>query len=95
MRRKRVFDAFVNRDAEEIVRWRHDDRHALVSADRVLLDLDTGLPGAVRCKRNQLDGVDLERGAQDTRLGLLRHCEGGDERGWIIVERSQEAQRGR
>jgi hypothetical protein len=91
VRRQSIFDAFVNRDGEEIVRRRDDDRHALGRADRALLDLDGGLVGAVRLERDQLDGVDIERRAQDAGLGLLRDCEGGDERGRIVVERPQEA----
>ena len=91
MRGKRIFDAFVNRDGEEIVGRRDHDRHALVRADRALLDLDVGLAGPVRLECNQLDGVDIERHAEDAGLGLLWHCEGGDERGWIVFERPQEA----
>ena len=87
VRRERIFNAFVNRDGEEIVRRGDDDRHALGRADGALLDLDTSLAGTVRLERDQLGGVDGERRAQDTGLGLLRHREGGDERGRIVFGR--------
>jgi hypothetical protein len=48
-------------------------------------DLDGGFVGAVRLERDQLDGVDIERRAQDAGLGLLRHCEGGNQRGRIVL----------
>ena len=47
----------------------------------------SSLAGTVRLERDQLDGVDGERRAQDTGLGLLRHREGGDERGRIVFGR--------
>jgi hypothetical protein len=65
MRRQRIFNALMYRNAEEIIRRRDHDRHALGRANRALLGLDTSFAGSIRVERDQLNGVDVERRAKD------------------------------
>ena len=79
MCRQRILDAFRDREPEQIVRWRDDDRQAEYviadlerrTADNELVRLDLGFAASVGLEQRQMHADHIVRLAKYTGLGLI------------------------